>query len=106
MGATVYVVTQLIESNVVTPRLQANAVRLHPVVVMAILVIAADIFGIWGMIVGVPLAAAGRDVFVYFQEQWRQNSEREEQTAEIAGGTESSDVNIEHWTPESTTDTA
>ena len=102
----VYVVTQLIESNVVTPRLQANAVRLHPVVVMAILVIAADIFGIWGMIVGVPLAAAGKDVFVYFQEQWRQNSEREEQTAEIAGGTESSDVNIEHWTPESTTDTA
>ena len=73
----VYVVAQLLESNVVTPRLQANAVRLHPVMVMAILVIAADIAGVWGMIAGVPIVAAARDVFVYFQKQWSPNSEQE-----------------------------
>ncbi len=78
----VYVIAQLIESNVVTPRLQANAVRLHPVMVMAILVIAADIAGIWGMIAGVPIAAAARDVFVYFKEQWSDNSADETRAAE------------------------
>ena len=73
----VYVVAQLLESNVVTPRLQANAVRIHPVMVMAILVIAADVFGIWGMIAGVPVVAAARDVFVYFQKQWSRNGEQD-----------------------------
>lgn len=42
----VYVLTQFIESNVITPRLQANAVRLHPVVVMAIIVIGAEVAGV------------------------------------------------------------
>ena len=77
----VYVVAQLLESNVVTPRLQANAVRIHPVMVMAILVIAADVFGIWGMIAGVPVVAAARDVFVYFKEQWSDSSRPEELVA-------------------------
>ena len=69
--AAVYVIAQLIESNVVTPRLQAHALRLHPVVVMAIIVLSAEIAGIWGMVVGVPLSAAARDVFSYFRRQWR-----------------------------------
>ena len=73
----IYVVAQLLESNVITPRLQANAVRLHPVVVMAILIIAAHIAGIWGMIAGVPLAAAARDLFIYFKKQWSNGGERE-----------------------------
>ena len=73
----VYVVAQLLESNVVTPRLQANAVRLHPLMVIAILVIAADLAGIWGMIAGVPIVAAARDVFVYFQKQWSRRGEQE-----------------------------
>ena len=68
--AAVYVIAQLIESNVVTPRLQAHALRLHPALVMTIIVLAAEIAGIWGMVVGVPLAAAARDVFVYFRHQW------------------------------------
>ena len=85
----VYVIAQLIESNVVTPRLQANAVRLHPVIVMTILVIAADIAGIWGMIAGVPLVAAARDVFVYFQRQWSANRGQEPQPAEVDTNEES-----------------
>ena len=102
----VYVVAQLIESNIITPRLQASAVRLHPIVVMAILVIAADVIGIWGMIVGVPLAAAGRDVFVYFQDQWRPSGERGEQTTEMASGTEIRETNPGEAQSETASDTA
>ena len=102
----VYVVTQFIESNVITPRLQASAVRLHPVVVMAIIVIGAEVAGIWGMIVGVPLSAAARDVFVYFQQQWRPNGEVEEQSTEMSSGNEDSDSNLGDVAPEPTADTA
>ncbi len=88
----VYVVAQLIESNVVTPRLQANAVRIHPIMVMAILVIAADLFGVWGMIAGVPVVAAARDVFVYFREQWSDSGAPQAADAEGDGAEMESDA--------------
>ena len=68
--ALVYVLVQLIENYVISPRIQGGAVRLNPVVIMVTLVVASEIAGLWGVIVGVPLVAAVRDVFVYFHEQW------------------------------------
>ena len=47
----VYVIVQIIENYLITPRIQGNA-------------------GLWGVIVGVPLVAATRDVFMYFYKQW------------------------------------
>ena len=96
----VYVVAQLIESNIITPRLQANAVRIHPVMVMAILVIAADIAGLWGMIAGVPLTAAARDVFVYFQKQWSENRGQEIQPGEADAIDESGGADIDSVSPQ------
>ena len=96
----VYVIAQLIESNVITPRLQANAVRVHPVMVMAILVIAADIAGIWGMIAGVPLTAAARDVFVYFQRQWSRKRDQETQPVEADSNDESAGAGVESASPQ------
>ncbi len=96
----VYVVAQLIESNIITPRLQANAVRIHPVIVMAILVIAADIAGIWGMIAGVPLTAAARDVFVYFQRQWSENRGQRIQPGESDAIDESVGADIDSASPQ------
>ena len=68
--ALVYVIVQLIENNFITPRIQSRAVRLNPAFVMATLVVASEIAGLWGVIVGVPLVAATRDVFIYFYKQW------------------------------------
>ncbi len=96
----VYVVAQLIESNIITPRLQANAVRIHPVMVMAILVIAADIAGLWGMIAGVPLTAAARDIFVYFQKQWSENRGQEIQSGEADAIDESGGADIDSVSPQ------
>ena len=66
----VYVIVQLIENSIITPRIQGRAVRLNPALVMATLVVASEIAGLWGVIVGVPLVAATRDVFIYFYKQW------------------------------------
>ncbi len=68
--ALVYIVVQFIESNMISPRVQGRALRLHPIVIMATLVIASDIFGLWGMLIGVPMVAIARDVFTYFHREW------------------------------------
>jgi len=68
--ALVYILVQLVESNVIAPRLQGGAVRLNPAIVMIVLVVASEIAGLWGIIVGVPLTAAARDVFKYFHQRW------------------------------------
>ncbi len=68
--ALVYVIVQLTENNLISPRIQGSAVRLNPAIIMATLVVASEVAGLWGVIVGVPLVAAARDVFVYFYKEW------------------------------------
>ena len=68
--ALVYIVVQLIENNLIAPRVQGSAVRLNPAIIMATLVLASEVAGLWGVIVAVPLVAATRDVFVYFYNEW------------------------------------
>ena len=68
--ALVYVIVQLIENNLISPRIQGSAVRLNPAIIMVTLVLASEVAGLWGVIVGVPLVAAARDVFVYFYKEW------------------------------------
>jgi predicted PurR-regulated permease PerM len=60
-----YAAIQQIENAFLVPRISGNAVRFHPAVVMVIIVIGSQVAGVWGMLLGVPLAAAFRDVFKY-----------------------------------------
>ena len=83
--ALVYVIVQLIENNIITPRIQSSAVRLNPALVMATLVVASEIAGLWGVIVGVPLVAATRDVFIYFYKQWTADDSEAPPAAEAEG---------------------
>ena len=68
--ALVYIIVQFVESNIISPRIQGRALRLHPIVIMSTLVIASDIFGLWGVLIGVPIVAIARDVFTYFYRAW------------------------------------
>ncbi len=72
--ALVYIVVQVFESNVIAPRIQSRAVRLHPAMVMIVLVCSSEVAGLWGMVVGVPLTAAVRDIFLYFHRTWSAES--------------------------------
>ncbi|MDE2861119.1 MAG: AI-2E family transporter [Chloroflexota bacterium] len=68
--ALVYIIVQLVESNVIAPRIQGRALRLHPIFIMATLIVASEIAGLWGVFVGVPLVAVARDLFAYFYHEW------------------------------------
>ena len=60
-----YTAVQQVENNVLVPKIQGDAVELHPAIVMFALVIGATIAGLLGAILALPLTAAGRDVFRY-----------------------------------------
>ncbi len=75
-----FIVVQFIESNIISPRIQGSAVRLHPIFIMGTLVVASSIGGLWGVLIGVPVVAASRDVFVYFYKEWSGGAESVEQS--------------------------
>jgi predicted PurR-regulated permease PerM len=63
--AIAFIGIQQLESTLLVPRIHGHAVRVHPAVVMVLVVVGGSIWGLWGMIVILPIAAAIRDVFVY-----------------------------------------
>lgn len=56
---------QQLENTFLVPKVQGDAVRVHPAAIMVLLVIGGALWGIWGMIIVVPVAAILRDIFVY-----------------------------------------
>ena len=50
------VIVQQIDSNILSPKIVGNSVGLHPVFVMLAIIIGGSCFGIWGMLIAVPVA--------------------------------------------------
>lgn len=90
-----YLLVQFLESNIISPRIQGRAVKIHPALILVILVIASETAGLWGVVIGVPLTAAARDVVKYFYDDWtRQQSvdaNTTENVDELAGRAELTD---------------
>ena len=54
-----YLLVQLLENSLLVPRIQSESLDLHPVMVLAALIVGSEVAGLWGIILGPPLAAAG-----------------------------------------------
>jgi predicted PurR-regulated permease PerM len=65
-----YLSIQLVENSLLVPRIQGDALKLHPAAVMVIIVVGSQSFGIWGIILGPLLVAAARDIIMYFMIEW------------------------------------
>lgn len=60
-----YTVVQQLENNLLVPKIQGDAVELHPSGVMFALVVGGAIAGLLGAILALPVTAAARDVYRY-----------------------------------------
>jgi predicted PurR-regulated permease PerM len=60
-----YVVIQQLENNLLVPKIQGDAVRLHPSVVIFAIVLGATIAGLLGAILAVPVAAVAKEIYEY-----------------------------------------
>ncbi|MFI5292102.1 MAG: AI-2E family transporter [Candidatus Limnocylindrales bacterium] len=60
-----YIIVQQLENQLLVPRIQGDAVEMHPAVVILALAIGAAIAGLIGAILALPIAAASRDIARY-----------------------------------------
>ncbi|MGQ9784870.1 MAG: AI-2E family transporter [Anaerolineae bacterium] len=58
--ALFYWVIQQLENNIIVPRVIGNAIKVHPILVMAAVVIGASVAGIFGALIASPILATGR----------------------------------------------
>jgi predicted PurR-regulated permease PerM len=84
-----YFAIQQVENNVLVPKIQSDAIDLHPTVIITALIIGGAIFGLLGAILALPVTAAFRDVFKYV---FRRASEAE-------GESEGGGANGDHSPP-------
>jgi predicted PurR-regulated permease PerM len=70
----VVVAVQLLEGHVLQPMVQSRTVRMHPAVVLLALTAGASVAGILGMLLAVPLVAAGVGIVHELQERYAAES--------------------------------
>ncbi|MGE5396585.1 MAG: AI-2E family transporter [Chitinophagales bacterium] len=64
LGVAILVIQQL-ESNLLSPRILGNRVGLHPLSIVFSLLAGGELFGLWGILLAVPVAAIARVLIRY-----------------------------------------
>ncbi|HEY8102902.1 MAG TPA: AI-2E family transporter [Gaiellaceae bacterium] len=67
--AALFIFIYQVEGHVVVPNVMANALRLHPLLVIFGLLAGAELYGIAGILVALPLLAAARAIWEFFGER-------------------------------------
>ena len=76
---------QQLENTFLVPRVQGNAVKMNPAVIMMLLVIGGAMWGFIGIVIIVPLAAIARDIFAYVYARLEHPEEEDESELSPAG---------------------
>ncbi|MEA3407034.1 MAG: AI-2E family transporter [Chloroflexota bacterium] len=63
--ALAFLAIQQLQGSLLVPHISGHAVRFHPATVMIVVVVGAEVAGLWGLLLCVPVAAIIRDVFHY-----------------------------------------
>ena len=64
--AILFLAVQLLEAVFLVPRIQSHYMKLHPSIVIVLLVLGAYLAGFWGLLLAVPLTATVVEVYRYF----------------------------------------
>ena len=64
--ALFYLLVQILQHLILLPRVHNSSMKLHPVMVLAALFVGMQLAGLWGFILGPPVAAAVRRIILYF----------------------------------------
>jgi len=65
----IFIIVQQIEGNLLVPKIAGDSTKLHPAIVMLVIIVGSEVAGLVGAIVSVPLTAVGRDVYVYLYQR-------------------------------------
>lgn len=76
LTSILFLLIQQLEGNVLTPRIQGQAVRVHPLLVFLAVIAGGELFGISGVVFAVPAVAVLRVLFDFFRARLRTVDER------------------------------
>jgi predicted PurR-regulated permease PerM len=79
----VYVIVQQLENNFLVPKVQGDSVKIHPAFVILSLVVGGQVAGVFGLIIGVPVAAILRDVYLYLYRRFAEGYGSKEAEASV-----------------------
>ncbi|TFG45457.1 MAG: AI-2E family transporter [Dehalococcoidia bacterium] len=71
-----FLMIQLLENNLLVPRVQGQLLHIHPAIALLLLVLGAYMAGIWGILLAVPLAATIVQIFRYTNDIARMEDNR------------------------------
>jgi len=69
--AILYLGVQLVENNLLVPRIQGGYLRVHPAAAIMLLVLGAYVAGFWGLLLAVPLTATVIEIYKYIRRSVR-----------------------------------
>jgi predicted PurR-regulated permease PerM len=69
--AVLFVAVQLLENNLLVPKIQSAYLHIHPAVMIILLVFGAYIAGFWGLLLAGPLVATLVEIFKYVRERYQ-----------------------------------
>lgn len=71
----IFVLIQWVENNIIAPKLLGNSTGLHPLVVLISIIVGGGMFGIWGMILSVPIVSMAIILIKYFKDKRNETSD-------------------------------
>jgi predicted PurR-regulated permease PerM len=63
--AALYFLIQILENNFLVPRIIGDSLDIHPAVLIVLMIVCGQVFGLVGIILVAPISAMVRDVFLY-----------------------------------------
>jgi predicted PurR-regulated permease PerM len=87
----IFVIARIADS-VLVPKIMADAVGVSPIGVMFAVFAGGELFGLWGLILGIPAAALVRVLFTYFALPWIRAQQADPETHEPEVIVETPDV--------------
>jgi len=74
-----FLMVQLLENYLLVPRIQGGYLRIHPAILIALLVIGAYIAGFWGLLLAAPLTATSVEIYKYVRQRYQEEEKANEQ---------------------------
>ena len=74
-----FLAIQLLENYLLVPRIQGGYLRIHPAILIALLVIGAYIAGFWGLLLAAPLTATVVEIYKYVRQCYQEAEKASEQ---------------------------
>lgn len=74
--AVVWVIVQFLEGNFISPNIMGKTMKIHPLTIIIVLLVAGNLFGLLGVILGIPGYAIVKVLVSYIYDQFKQRYNR------------------------------